>query len=152
MKRRLLIAALVLFVTGLGWWLVRVETPAPLAVSFLHRTNNSLGQVRYLIAVTNLSSHGAVVEFNGRSHFPFGVVMGGGDDTFTNLEMDSGSGLVVAWERTNMQARQAVVRYRTRNRLTEWKEWLQEKISPGSYRAQDLDSNSPAIFIDLPPD
>lgn len=153
MTRRLLLAALVLAVVGLLWWLARQETPAPLAVRFLHRTNNSSGQVRYLIAVTNLSRQMLFGKFDGKSYLPPRGAPGMNTEaSFSDFELGGGSRLVVAWQPNSPQSRQAVLHYRVRGPLAQWKEWLHEKISPGTNPSRRLDTNAPSIFIDLPPD
>ena len=154
MKRRLLLTALVVGVAGIFWWLAHREGPAPLAVQFLHRTNNSLGQVRYLIAVSNLKRQLVVGEFNGKSFAPPGSLTPAGvsEYSFSRFELGGGNRMVVAWEPPAAQTRQAVLRYGVRGRLTEWKERLREKIFPGTNPSRELGANSPTIIIAMPPE
>jgi hypothetical protein len=154
MKRRLLLAALVLTVVGLFWWLARHETSAPLVIRFLHRTNNSLGEVRYLLAVTNQSREMAFGEFNGRCYLPpkTAAKAGAGEVSFSDFEVGGGREFVLSWQPTSAQSRRVVLRYGVRGTLTSWKEWLHEKISPGTIHPRDFNSNSLTILIDLPPD
>ena len=154
MKRRLLFAALVLGVAGIFWWLANRAGPPPLAVQFLHRTNNSLGQVRYLIAVSNLKRQVVVGEFNGKSFAPPGSLTPAGvsEYSFSRFELGAGNRMVVAWEPPAAQARHAVLRYNVRGTLAEWKKWLHEKISPGTNPRRRLGPNSPTIIIAIPPE
>ncbi len=153
-KRRLLITGLALAVVGIFWWLANREGPAPLAVQFLHRTNNSLGQVRYLIAVSNLKRQLAFGEFNGKSFAPPGsrTPAGVNEYSFGTFELRGGNRMVVAWEPPAAQTREAVLRYGVRGTLAEWKEWLHEKISPGTNPSRRLGSNAPTLIIAIPPE
>jgi hypothetical protein len=154
MKRRLLLVALVLAVVGIFRWLASREAPAPLAVEFLYRTNNSLGQVRYLIAVSNLKRELAFGEFNGKSFAPPGSQTPAGvkEYTFSRFELAGGSRMVVAWEPPAAETRQAVLRYGVRGTLAEWKEWLRKKISPGANPPRRLGSNVTTLIIAIPPE
>lgn len=139
---------------GIFWGLASREGPAPLAVEFLYRTNNSLGQVRYLIAVSNLKRELAFAEFNGRSFAPPGsqTPAGVNEYSFGRFELAGGSRMVVAWEPPADQTRQAVLRYGIRGTLAEWKEWLRKKISPGTSPRRRLGSDSPKIIAAIPPE
>jgi hypothetical protein len=154
MKHRFFLAALVLAVAGIFWWLANREGPAPITVQFLHRTNNSLGQVRYLIAVSNLKRQLVFGEFNGKSFAPPGSLTPAGvnEYNFGRFELRGGSRMVVAWEPPAAQTREAILRYAVRGRLTEWKEWLREKISPGANPGRRLASNSATLVIAIPPE
>ena len=65
MKRALLLAGIFLAVAAFLWWLVPVAPTVPLAARFLYRTNLPSGELRYVVALTNVGPDAVTIYGTG---------------------------------------------------------------------------------------
>ena len=103
MKRRALLVGILLSLIVLIWTLVPPSPEVPIEARSLYTANNSKGQLRYIIAVTNIGSRRITILGEGEK-----ILTGTGDesrfpafDHFYTLELPPHEGTVFAYGRAD---------------------------------------------------
>ena len=154
MKRLLFLVAFFLTAAIFLWWLTPSASFVPLATRVAYRTNDSRGQARYFMAVTNISPVSVLVRLEGE-FFSTGLPVSSGipaEARLRSFELQSNAELVVACALTEARGGKVKMLYYPRSMWGEqlWRIRTALRIIPDG--PPFMTQKPQTLVINLPPE